>query len=384
METETVDAVIVAPESDQVIERLDRCRTLLAECRTVEEAKRIADISEAARVYAKRCGMSRDVVNEAAEYKLRAERRLGEIWKDSEKSKGRPGPGRGKAGSPAAPAFSNVPTLAEVGISKKLASRSQKLADEPEEIFEAKIAEARDGNEGELTTELVLRELKREELNEKLAALSNAPAPLPTGPFNVVVVDPPWTYDKRAGDVTHRAVCPYPSMTIDEIKALPIGRDVEGESDLACDDAVVWLWTTNAHLRWAFEILDEWGFAYKTMLTWVKDRMGVGDWLRGRTEHCLLAVRGKPLWNLTNQTTVVEGAMREHSRKPEEFYKLVEGLCPGSKLDMFGRTQRDGWTVHGNEASKFSEDVVLADADNRRQLFPSEESGEAVRAEATL
>jgi N6-adenosine-specific RNA methylase IME4 len=189
---------------------------------------------------------------------------------------------------------------------------------------------------------------------------------VPTGPINVIVIDPPWTYDNRAGDATHRAANPYPSMTIDEIKALPIGRDVGGKKDLACDDAVVWLWTTNAHLRWAFEILDEWGFAYKTMLTWVKDRMGTGDWLRGQTEHCLLSVRGKPAWNLTNQTTVVEGAMREHSRKPEEFYRLVESLCPGSKLDMFGRTQRDGWTVHGNETSKFPEE--LADADNCGQL----------------
>jgi N6-adenosine-specific RNA methylase IME4 len=184
--------------------------------------------------------------------------------------------------------------------------------------------------------------------------IASEPPPLPGGPFRIFVIDPPWTYENRAGDTSHRAANPYPSMTIDEIKALPIGRDVGGKKDLACDDAVLWLWTTNAHLPVAFEILEEWKLTYKTMLTWVKDRMGVGDWLRGQTEHCLLAVRGKPPWNLTNQTTFLEGEVRDHSRKPEEFYKMVEALCPGSKLDMFGRAQRDGWAIFGNDTSRFS------------------------------
>jgi hypothetical protein len=76
-------------------------------------------------------------------------------------------------------------------------------------------------------------------------------------------------------------------LTLAEIKALPVAR-------LAARDAVLWLWATNAHLPDAFEVAREWGFSYKTTLTWVKPRMGTGDWLRGRTEHCLLAVRGRP------------------------------------------------------------------------------------------
>ena len=116
-------------------------------------------------------------------------------------------------------------------------------------------------------------------------------------------------------------------------------------------DCVLWLWTTNAHMREAFSVLDAWGFQQKTILTWVKDKMGVGDWLRGQTEHCLMAVRGKPVVTLTNQTTVLHGPIRVHSRKPDEFYALVESLCPAPRYaDLFSRYQHnDKWDCHGDE-----------------------------------
>lgn len=104
----------------------------------------------------------------------------------------------------------------------------------------------------------------------------------------MLVVDPPWQYDARESDPTHRSANPYPSMSIDDIKAMPIG-------DAAAGDSVLWLWTTNSHIPESFSIVAAWGFTYKTMLTWVKDRMGTGDWLRGKTEHCLLCVKGKPI-----------------------------------------------------------------------------------------
>ena len=168
------------------------------------------------------------------------------------------------------------------------------------------------------------------------------PPPLPTGPFRVIVADPPWRYDARGDDPTHRAGNPYPSMTIAEIAAMPVEK-------LACDDAALWMWVTNSHLPEVWPIIESWGFTYKTMLTWAKDRMGTGDWLRGQTEHCLMCVRGKPTILLTNQTTLLHGPLREHSRKPDEFYAMVETMCPGSKVELFCREQREGWAVHGNE-----------------------------------
>ena len=183
---------------------------------------------------------------------------------------------------------------------------------------------------------------KKLKVARQVAEIEQEPQPLPTGPFRVIVADPPWSYANRTSDASHRASNPYPSMSLDEIKAM----DIAG---MAHDDAVLWLWTTNAHLPVAFGVLEAWGFTYKTTLTWVKNRMGTGDWLRGKTEHCLMCVRGKPTIQLTNQTTALNGPLREHSRKPDEFYEMIERLCPGAKVDIFARTHRDGWAGYGDE-----------------------------------
>ena len=101
------------------------------------------------------------------------------------------------------------------------------------------------------------------------------------------------------------------------------------------------------------EVAEAWGFEYKTALTWVKDRMGTGEWLRGQTEHCLLAARGKPVFIHGSYTTVLNAARREHSRKPDEFYTLVEAACPGSREELFARQARAGWQTYGNETGLF-------------------------------
>jgi N6-adenosine-specific RNA methylase IME4 len=165
------------------------------------------------------------------------------------------------------------------------------------------------------------------------------------GPFRVIVADPPWRYGHGDEDLWWRVRAPYPSMTTEEVCALPVPA-------VAHEDCILWLWFTNVLLRDALRVLDAWGFRERTVLTWVKDRMGTGEWLRGQTEHCLLAARGQPVHTLANQTTVIHGPLREHSRKPEEFYQLVESLCPGSKLEMFARTPRPGWAQWGNEAAR--------------------------------
>jgi N6-adenosine-specific RNA methylase IME4 len=178
------------------------------------------------------------------------------------------------------------------------------------------------------------------------AELDAKPVPSPTGTFNVIVIDPPWRYHKRTEDTTHRGRSQYPDMSITDIEDLPI-------SERAAENCILWLWTTNAFMHEAYHCLEIWKFIPKTILTWAKDRMGLGDWLRGQTEHCILAIRGKPIVTLTNQATLLDGPVREHSRKPEEFYELVEQLCHGSKLDMFAREQREGWVSWGAETDKF-------------------------------
>jgi N6-adenosine-specific RNA methylase IME4 len=127
------------------------------------------------------------------------------------------------------------------------------------------------------------------------------------------------------------------------------------EIDLpAADDCVLWLWTTHKFMRHSFNLLDGWGFQDKAIVTWVKDRMGLGSWLRSQSEFCIMAVKGRPIIQLSNQTTIVHGPLREHSRKPDEFYDMVDSLCVGRKIDWFSRETRTGWVQFGNDEGKFN------------------------------
>ena len=140
-------------------------------------------------------------------------------------------------------------------------------------------------------------------------------------------------------------------MSIEELKALKLP---------AAKNCVLWLWTTNAFIGEACDLIEVWGFQQKTMLTWVKQtkltqepRLGLGHWLRNCTEHCLLAVKGSPKVSLSKQSTLLVAPALGHSRKPTEFYELVDSLCVGRKLDYFSREKRPGWEQFGNDLAKF-------------------------------
>ncbi len=174
-------------------------------------------------------------------------------------------------------------------------------------------------------------------------------AVLPPGEFRVIVIDPPWPYGTEYDLKSRRVGAPYPEMSIEEIAKIKIP---------AADDCVLWLWTTHKFLPKSFELLEEWGFEYKITLSWDKQKMGMGVWLRCQCEFCLLAIKGKPIWKLTNERDFISEARREHSRKPEGFYEMVEKLCNIDKnkeeaLDYFARQKRQGWRVYGNETNKF-------------------------------
>jgi N6-adenosine-specific RNA methylase IME4 len=197
---------------------------------------------------------------------------------------------------------------------------------------------------------------KRLQVILKADDIKREPPPLPgNGPYRVIVADPPWQYEKRNADPSQRGGLPYPPMSIEQMCALPV-------VSIAHHDCVLWLWTTNAHLITgdALTVLNAWCFEPKTVLTWVKDRMGTGDWLRGQSEHCLMAVRGRPIVHLTNQSTILHGAVRAHSQKPEEFYQFVEALCPAPRYcELFSRGQREKWDGHGDEVGECA--VLRAD-----------------------
>jgi N6-adenosine-specific RNA methylase IME4 len=134
-------------------------------------------------------------------------------------------------------------------------------------------------------------------------------------------------------------------MTTDDIKAIPV-------SDIALPDAHLWLWTTNPHLPEALEVVKAWGFEYKTLLTWAKNRMGTGWWLRSKTEHLIFAAHSKKLRkNPGNITTLVQAAYEGHSVKPQCFYDIIERLSPEPRVALFSRHPRSGWTTLISDAS---------------------------------
>jgi N6-adenosine-specific RNA methylase IME4 len=188
---------------------------------------------------------------------------------------------------------------------------------------------------------------KRLQVARKSAEIRREIPPLPmNGPYRVMSIDPPWPYEVRQEDPTHRATHPYPTMSIEQICKLDV-------ASIAHEDCIIFLWTTNHHMRHAYAVLDAWGFVDKTILTWGKDRFGTGDWLRGQTEHAIMAVRGKPIVQLTNESTLLLGPMRKESQKPEEFYALVEKLCPAPLFaELFSRSPRPNWDGHGDEVRK--------------------------------
>jgi N6-adenosine-specific RNA methylase IME4 len=194
---------------------------------------------------------------------------------------------------------------------------------------------------------------------QKQAIAANLPqlTAFPTGNYPLIVVDPPWHYDLRETDASHRGRTPYPTMNDEQILSLPMG-------DLAAEDGYILLWATNSHLPLAFDCLACWGYDYKAIHTWVKRspesgslQIGLGHYGRNCTEHFLVGVRGKPgAWSslgLTSQPTAIFEGKREHSRKPEQFWELAQALkgkLGGSAIELFARDRREGWDFWGLEA----------------------------------
>lgn len=174
------------------------------------------------------------------------------------------------------------------------------------------------------------------------------------GPYSTLLADPPWRFDSRSGKISpeYRWLLRYETMTVEEIAALPV-------PDLMEDNAHCYLWVPNALLPQGLEVMEAWGFRYKAMLVWAKrrrdggpDGRGVGFYFRNTTETILFGVRGK-LRTLNpgrRQVNIIETMRREHSRKPDELYPLIEACSPPPFLELFARYPREGWTSWGNEA----------------------------------
>jgi N6-adenosine-specific RNA methylase IME4 len=161
--------------------------------------------------------------------------------------------------------------------------------------------------------------------------------------FRTILADPPWNIHQSMplGAARH-----YDLMTLDDIKAMPI----EG---LAEDNAHLWLWTTNAALEATFDVVRAWGFQPRSILTWVKPRFQLGNYLRNATEQLIFATRGKAPVLFKAQPTWAFMPLQEHSHKPEEQFAIIERVSPGPYLELFARRRPPSdkdWSIWGFEA----------------------------------
>lgn len=170
--------------------------------------------------------------------------------------------------------------------------------------------------------------------------------------YKTIYIDPPWP-ESGGGRIKRGADGHYNLMTVGQIKALPVQTLT---SDEGCH---LYLWATNNFLEDAFECIRSWGFKYVTTITWMKDRIGLGQYYRGITEHCLFATTPKRLPYKTVNGKRAQGRTgfvepkREHSRKPDEMRRMIELVSYVPRIELFARERFDGWDCLGNEVDKF-------------------------------
>lgn len=178
--------------------------------------------------------------------------------------------------------------------------------------------------------------------------------------FGTILVDPPWRFANRTGKMApeHRRLRRYQTMSLSEIQALPIAT-------LAAERSHLYLWTPNAMLAEGLAVMQAWGFTYKTNLVWYKirkdggpDGRGVGFYFRNVTELLLFGVRGslRTLLPGRRQVNLLPVAKREHSRKPDSFYEVIERCSFGPYLELFARHPRPGWIQWGDELTTRASD----------------------------
>lgn len=177
--------------------------------------------------------------------------------------------------------------------------------------------------------------------------------------YGTILADPPWQFQNRTGKMApeHKRLSRYSTMTLDHIKALPV-------ADLAAEVCHLYLWVPNALLPEGLAVMHAWGFHYKSNIVWHKvrkdggpDGRGVGFYFRNVTELMLFGVRGKNARTLApgrRQVNIIKSIKREHSRKPDEAYDLIEACSRGPFLELFARGGREGWDAWGDQATDYA------------------------------
>jgi N6-adenosine-specific RNA methylase IME4 len=217
-------------------------------------------------------------------------------------------------------------------VSRKKIDKAKKLKKEAPDLFE-KV------HKGDITLTNAYRTVENEE-----AAAKKVSRPMPTGQYSIILADPPWQSDFSPTSA-RRTQRHYPVKPLDELKQMKIP---------SAENAMLFLWSTAPMLKQALELMEAWGFEYRTNAVWDKEAFGTGYYFRNQHELLLVGKKGKfPTPAESNRSSsVIKERRHAHSQKPETAYEIIEKMYPGeSRLELFARNERKGWASWGNEPS---------------------------------
>ena len=311
----------------------DKMKNAVIECHSVDEITQLRNKAEAYRYALKQAKESPEVIRKAEEIKLRAERRAGELLKETPKSKG----GGDVRNHPSHPS-SGEKTLSDLGITYNQSSKWQKIANIPEEKFENYIEV-----EKELSTGGILNYKKNIDRQQRV---EETETPQLEGKYRIIYADPPWKYGSDYQDKFGHAKSHYATMDLKELCDLPI-------KDITMPNSVLFLWVTSPKLNWAFPIMDAWGFDYKTSFVWDKVKHNYGNYNSVRHEFLLIGGKGSAtpdVKKLYDSVVSIERT-KKHSQKPSFFREMIDELYPkGDRIELFSRESFEGWKSWGFES----------------------------------
>lgn len=340
-------AVATIEPIQQFLCNVQSARDLLAGAAELPDVKRIRDKAAALQHFAKSAELGLEAQNFAALLKIESERKAGELLKMN-------GFGINGGDRKSAEKKSANGVLADLGITSIQSSRWRRMALLPDEELTDYIDDCQRRNT-EITSSAVAKLAKKHVAIHTTSVPSIEPSEgvtedlselIQSGEkFKTVYADPPWSYGNqatRASTDNH-----YPTMPVSDICALPVKNIIDEQS-------LLFLWTTNGFLRESFDVIDAWGFEFKSTIVWVKPQMGIGNYVRNSHEFLMIATRGgaMPSDARKRQISWVQENRGRHSAKPKCFRRIVEEMSFPNRLELFGRSAVEGWMVFGNQIEK--------------------------------
>ena len=312
---------------------------MLVEATTIQKAKELKDLALTAQDWVTRKKMGEQSIQHCRSYAFDAEKRMGELLKATERNPGTQ-PSKKDGGTMEEPP-SNIPTLSDLGVTKKESSDAQFLASLPEAEFE----EVKSGKTSKKAAKKKHKQKEKEKTRqsylEELQQIRLTTPEIKVKP-SLVLADPPWKYEYSVAN-NRKIENHYETMIHDDL--------INHKPDTA-DDCILLMWATAPKLAEAIDLLSQWGYEYRTCAVWDKEKIGMGYWFRGEHELLLVGIKGNvsPPQPSDRRSSMFRETRTKHSKKPESVYEWIESSFPEhEKLEMYCRSPRAGWQHLGNE-----------------------------------